>query len=360
MIPNHNLIRSILIIKPDALGDFIIFTGALREIRNFYRSAFIVLVCNKLAEPFCYTNPHIDHYITGFERNSDSIQKMDRILKLLKRSPNFPFDLTVVLRWDIDSYFAGYLASRVQSRVRVGFSERCTQDKQYYNHGYDSFYTHVLIDNNVEHESEKWPKLLTSIGVIVKSRAAELFFSKTDRNIFDRLSISSTAGYFVAAVGASITRQQLKPESWKKIIDISYKIHPDRKLILIGGPTDADLVPDHSDYPNVVDLVGLLNVRESAYLISRSVLLFCCDSSMKHIASVFNTPVVEFAAHSDQLPASSAHSKERFGARSDYYIRMQPMRFSGNCDAPSCSADESHCINSFDLESLDSALKHFS
>ena len=110
MIMNPKIIKTILIVKPDALGDYILFTGALREIRNYFRTAIIALVCNKLAEPFCFTNPHIDHHIAGFERNLDSTLRMERVLGLLKQSPGYPYDLTMVFRWDTDSYFGGSLS----------------------------------------------------------------------------------------------------------------------------------------------------------------------------------------------------------------------------------------------------------
>ena len=90
------------------------------------------------------------------------------------------------------------------------------------------------------------------------------------------------------------------------------RIHP---LVIIGEQSDRGYYRDILNLPGTTDLVGKTTIAEAFYLIQTyAKLALCVDSSILHIASYLNKPLVALFGPTD--PA-------RYGPWSDHYLVLR-------------------------------------
>ena len=84
------------------------------------------------------------------------------------------------------------------------------------------------------------------------------------------------------------TLKDWEPDKYNLVID---KLHENGcEAVIIGGKDDV--AKSKRDFPNAVDLVGKINLRESSEVIAQADLHLCGCTSMLHVASSVNTPSV--------------------------------------------------------------------
>src|SRR5205823_2207354 len=64
-------------------------------------------------------------------------------------------DVAVVPRYEVDRYYASYLAYFSGARVRLGYSTSCTELKRRFTPGYDQLFTKVFTSTAKMHEAER-------------------------------------------------------------------------------------------------------------------------------------------------------------------------------------------------------------
>jgi ADP-heptose:LPS heptosyltransferase len=151
-------VRNVLIVRLDEIGDFVMFTSALRGLRELFPGAHITLVVNLLVLNLIEPCPYADVKL-GFDIG---VRRALRPLVLAGRAMRFarslarrtPFDLTILPRWGTDAYFATFLAFFSGARWRVGFSENSEPSKRIVNRGFDRLLTHTINDVAVRHQAD--------------------------------------------------------------------------------------------------------------------------------------------------------------------------------------------------------------
>ena len=108
LLPNSLLptsLPSILVIRPDHLGDLLFTTPALRLLRQNYPGARITALVGPWGAPILANNPHVDEIITlpfpGFTRQAKpSPWQPYTLLRHWARRLRGQYDLAFVLRFD--------------------------------------------------------------------------------------------------------------------------------------------------------------------------------------------------------------------------------------------------------------------
>ena len=117
-------VKNILVMRLDAIGDFVLSSGFIRELRLNYPFARITLVVSKLVYPLAELCPYVNK-VLAFDNKFNS----GDITEMLDRLSNFAeenlwkehYDLAFSIQWgseNLPPLFMGYLSG---ARERIGY-----------------------------------------------------------------------------------------------------------------------------------------------------------------------------------------------------------------------------------------------
>lgn len=361
MVINKSKIRKILVIRLDAIGDVILTTPFIRELRRNFSGAFISLVVDQKAYNLVEVCPYVNEVLAF--RNLRMDDKMKTIKAYLLpiwfafeyfRGKNF--DLALLPRWDTDWYGAAYLAFLSGARIRVGYSENINANKAIWNRGFDSFLTNVIDIRDLKHEVERNLNVLHFLGLEVLDDRLELWTSKDDELFADfTLKIAGVSDndiLIAIAPGASWLRKRWPIERFLAVCKWISKRY-DAKFLVLGGKGEEELGSflEKMLEDRVINLVSKTTLRQAVALLKRSKLFIGNDSSPMHMASACGIPLVALFCHPKNGDPASHHSPIRFGPWKTKSIVLQPERAVSPCSSE-CKADQPHCILGIEVDQV--------
>ena len=267
--------KRILIIQTAFLGDVILATPVLAELKRLFPDAQIDVLVKKGNEELLQNNPHLNTIYT-FEKNKGKFYEIIRLIKLFRK---VQYDLSINLHRFGSS---GLLTILSGAREKIGFS------KNPFSFGYTKKIDHKIGDGT--HEVERNLALIKDFGGI-SIRRPELF---PGQNHFDKIERYCYEKFYCMAPASVWFTKQLPIEKWIELISLKAN---EGIIYLIGAPKDrmlCDSIIKQVKEKNVINLCGELNLLESAALISKSERSFVNDSGPLHIASAMNAPVTSF------------------------------------------------------------------
>lgn len=223
----------ILIDRRAALGDLVMITPVVREMRVRYPEAWIQVVTE---EPgILKNNPHVNLVVTPAE-----MQKSD------------PWDVYVNLN---DAY-----------------------EKQVTSHYVDS-YLHRAFGQTVAQVD----------------RSPEMFPTQEEKENVDEAVSEINSDYIVVHMRRwAWENKNIDIEIWSALFTRLHDKYPNVKIVTVGAKYDYTVPNDPSRY---INLVGQLTVGEIQHLISRAKAFIGPDSGPFHIASTTKTPIVALISH---------------------------------------------------------------
>ncbi|NQT90210.1 MAG: class I SAM-dependent methyltransferase, partial [Candidatus Omnitrophica bacterium] len=136
--------RQILVVRPDKIGDMVLTTPFLRELRKNNPSARITLVVSPNIYNLVELCPYVDQISTFdfrkgvFPRIGAVIRRMRIMVFAFSSFLKKRFDLAILPRWFADDYDASFMIYFSGARSRVGYTENTTPSKSRRNEGYDA------------------------------------------------------------------------------------------------------------------------------------------------------------------------------------------------------------------------------
>ncbi len=159
--------RNILVVKLDYIGDWVLCTPFLEQLRRRAPRAAITAVVLDQVYPLAAACPYLDR-VVALRRTDGNIRfaaaDTMTVSAFLADYCTGRFDLALVPRWDADFSEAAQIAAASGAPQVVGFSERCTARKRSLCAGFDRFYTHVVDRREPAHETEQNIHLLEALG----------------------------------------------------------------------------------------------------------------------------------------------------------------------------------------------------
>jgi ADP-heptose:LPS heptosyltransferase len=358
-------VKSALVVRTDEIGDVVLTTPFLRELRRNLPDAWITLIVKPAVLALMQTCPYVDEVLAF------NVKLGKRSMPLLKYLvvPKFAyrylwrrrFDIALSPRWDTDSFHATWLMYFSGAPWRVGFSERTDPDKSYYNHNYDRLRTHSLDDATVKHEVERDLDLLRFVGARVEEDRLEVWLQQGDlahaRRVLDEHGVLASDLRIALAPGALRARKVWPKENYAELARWLGKAFGAR-VLLIGGADEADLGEVlHAELGDgVINQIGKTSLRQAAALLQQCDLYVGNDTGPMHIAAALGLPVVEISCHPPQGLPGHAHSALRFGPWKVPFAVVQPQRALHPCRL-SCEADQAHCIATIAVASVTQAIE---
>jgi heptosyltransferase-2 len=354
--PEYNVplvqIRSVLLVRLDEIGDVVLTTPLLRELRRNMPCAWITLIVKPAAYNFVELCPHVNEVLTFNWQGHGLLEPFQRHWRALTVARRFlrkrHFELAILPRWDIDWYHGTFLAYFSGAMRRIGYSEKVATAKQKFNHGFDSLLTEVFPNNTLINEVQHNLDVVRVLGGEVREDHLDLWLSADDERFADNfLQLHETRSddlLIALGPGAGSPKRRWPLESYSQIGNWLQN-NCQTKIIIIGGPEDGYIGRELQSRlgPTAIDATGKATLRQSAALLKRCALYIGNDAGPMHIAAAARTPVVELSCHPKAGSDGSANSPRRFGPWGTKSVIVQPDDLRAPC-VDECGATAPHCI----------------
>lgn len=273
--------KRILIIQTAFIGDVILSTPLVRNLRKIFPDSFLSFLLIPETKNVLENNPHLDEILVYDKRRKKGI---GGLLQMLSRIRKRQFDLAVIPHRSMRSALLAYLSAIPE---RIGFDKSA-----------GSFlFTRKVGYPTETHEVDRNLSLLSSLSAELTDASPELFpspedFSCVRRRLLDS-GIREQDRIVGIAPGSVWATKRWLPE---RFAEVSQLLVDDEgaKIVFIGSEDDLDICGRVADRMNGNPLVlaGRTSILQSAAMISLCKAVVSNDSASVHIASAMKTPVV--------------------------------------------------------------------
>ena len=266
------IISKILIIRPDAIGDFVNITPVLCAIKNNDPNIKISLLASEANAPIAKIHPLIDEVII------DKIKSVS-LIKYAAEIREKHFDAVLIYYNELPYALLAFLAG---IPIRVGDKDKILLSI-FYNYG-----THINNADQTKHVMEYNLQYLEAIGFDVKGCKLNLPPSPVDFPISGNPLIGILLGY----VGGTAARRTLSKELYAEAIRKILKNIPQATIVLLGTSEMAEDAKYIETNSKIVNLVGKTSLYELMSVISKLSVYIGVDTGPTHIAAAYGIPMV--------------------------------------------------------------------
>lgn len=264
--------KRFLIIQTAFLGDVILATPVVSELKRIYPECIIDFIVRKGNESLLENNPKINSVFIWNKKEG----KYKALFGIIKQIRKQRYTEVINLHRFASS---GLITLFAKADKKIGFN------KNPLSFLYTLKYNHKI--GNGQHEVERNLTLIELHGVKTKVRP-ELFPSQKH---FEKIEQFTKIPFICFSPASVWFTKQLPIEKWIAL----GKNYTSKTIYLLGGPADASLCKSIQEkLPNAITLAGKLSLLESAALISKSERSYVNDSGPLHISSAMNTPTTAF------------------------------------------------------------------
>jgi ADP-heptose:LPS heptosyltransferase len=344
---NLREIQSILVVKLDHLGDFVLASSFLRELRRNVPKARIDLLVTKEVYGLAELCPYVDSVLMAELLNGNLMvtgEPDDDVRACLLRFEQTGYDLAVVPRWDYDYWRASVIARVSRARYVVGFKTPAAHSDKYQT---DELYTHLLDRPFAAHEVEHNLAMIQFLGGSIETSGLELWTSPDDTATAERLlsELPGEGALVAVCPGASLARKMVPPAKLARILKRTREMIGPVRYVVLGSAQDSvagRLL--EAQLKNCYDLCGRTTIRETVALIAKCRLLVGMDSAPGHIAAAAGIPSVIFSCFErdgNPMEDCSPVRWRPFGTAES--VVLQPPKALWPCKHR-CDQDYAHCI----------------
>jgi len=280
----------ILIIKFRNIGDVLLSTPLISNLKNIYPDSIIDFALNKGCEDMIIDNPNINNIII-YDR--PRIKKLG-IFAQLKEEIRFTlnvrnnhYDMVINLT---EGDRGAQLALLSGSKVKLGFPLRKGLLSKI------KIFDKLGDDKKWQHTVEKDLQFVNLLGKKVDNKEVKIYWSNKVEREIDKILLDNNIDQFVHI--HPVSRWMFKCwEDERMAMMIDY-LQQDKglKVVITGAPVEKEL--DRIDKilsickTRPINLSGKLMLKHLACLSSRAKLFFGVDTAPMHMAAAVNTPVV--------------------------------------------------------------------
>lgn len=274
--------RRVLVVRLDNIGDFVLWTGAARALREWLGpDAHVTLAANATWAELARTAGVADE-VWPVERGaleSDGAYRAE----LRRRVAGGDFDLAINPRYTREMLLGDSLMRWSRARERIGMTGEGTLLPARERFWADRWYTRQLPSTVTwEHETVRGAEFLRAIGVPLKGVPAP-WLKALALTEDDRAALPDD--YFVVFPGASMPEPRWSPAGFAELAR-----HVQRRTgwrpLLLGDKADAPWTGAvAAEVPGAINLTGQTSVTRFASLIQGARLVVTNDTSAVHLAA---------------------------------------------------------------------------
>lgn len=316
--------QKIVVRMPNWIGDLVMATPILTDLRQAFPQAHITAMCRTPLSELLREDPDINELFSfskvgGFGRRSE---KRDIIEKLRRGK----YDLGILLTHWFSSawwFWQGSVARRL---------------------GYDCNGRRFLLTDRVplpenihnQHLVITYKMLLQPLGISVSKTQPRLYLTQKEidgaTTLLKQLGVSKN--HLVVGINPGATYGSAKCWFPQRFREVTEKLLQDESLCIVyfGDQTTTPLVKEicRELPPRVINLAGLTSLRELASLIKLCDVLLTNDSGPMHIAAALQTPLVALFGSTNEVvtgPYQTGKVIHKHVECSPCYQRVCPIDF---------------------------------
>jgi ADP-heptose:LPS heptosyltransferase len=328
-------IKNILVIRTAYIGDVVMTLPILKPLRDRFPASKISFLTSTRAKEVLINNPYLNDiiiYDPFWFYPSGKRDYFKFIAELKKKS----FDLIVEARGDIRDLLLLVYPMKAKFKVSFGFG------------GGAFVLTDVVSYETGKHKLEYHLDIARYLGCDIGGIEWGIYLSDAEKEKVRRiLDEHDLRGSFITAhPGARHPlRRWLVPRYallYDTLID-KYNI----PIVILGSPDEMGLVEDIINMMEhkPISFVGKLSLRETAHVLSGSILFICNNSAPMHIAASMKTPTVVIHG------PSKKYWDAPYGNINRIVEKDFPCRYS--CDENSCHYERYHaCMEDIQVEDV--------
>jgi len=281
---------NVLIVRPDSIGDFIIFSAILPRFRTLHPQAKISIVLQDTVAQLAKECPYVDEIITFKESRIREAQYRTEILKQLQ---DRCFDI---------AYYPVYSRSEIgdlltlcsSAKKKVTFNGDCLNILPDIKSRNDKYYD-LLIPGaaGVMIETHRNMEFMKALGINVPDYEGTcIWANEEDENHINHLLKSLKINNPVAI--SPFAKFEIKDwpiNKWSQLLSH----YPDEQIVICGGPENferAQKLIELSSHRNIYNLCGKTTLTQTAVLLSRCKFFIGVDTGPAHMAVAVNIPNV--------------------------------------------------------------------
>lgn len=318
----------LVIRMPNWLGDLVMATPILRDVRQKYPKAHITAMCQSNVAPLLHANPHLDG-VLAFSHADKS-----QAIKALRKGR---FDLGILLT---NSLSSAWLFWRGGVKKRIGFISDGRR---------------LLLNNPVPMPKERGQEHLVTtykrlLSPPLSDSSPELFVTPEEKEaVLKKFCLSENSKIIGVNPGAAYGPAKCwLPDRFRAVTE---KLLEDEQntLLYVGDPASSGLIQEICrDLPSrVIDLSGKTTLRKLIALIERCDVFLTNDSGPMHIAAALKTPLVALFGSTNDV----ATGPYKHGTVIHKHVHCSP------CYLRTCPTDFI-CMKSIEVEEVHQAVKH--
>jgi ADP-heptose:LPS heptosyltransferase len=281
-----NKSQKILILKYDRIGDMIVSTPIFRELKKRFPNVQISVLASKANKDVLKYNPYVSHIYTNYKNSI--FRDLPILLKLRKNN----FDVCIELEHSVIPH-AIFRLKVIKPKKIISIYK----DGRYGVKGSElKLYDYFTKKDKKNHFGKIWLDTLIFFGIHAEVNRYDFFIGDIERskatNFINLLGQSKKIGINIEG---SFKEKSIKKNELEQICKELFKHHNDIKIILLYRPemrlfVNKTLTEINLDY--VISSYQTNSIVDLAALVEQLDLVISPDTSIVHIASSFDKPII--------------------------------------------------------------------
>lgn len=320
----NKLPEKIIVRMPNWIGDLVMATPVLSDLRKAYPQAHITAMCCNPVCDLLREDQAIDELFCFSKTNR--FGRRDEKRNIVEKLRRGKYDLGILLTSSFSSAWWFWLGG-VKKRL-----------------GYQGNGRGILLTDKIpfpkdvhqQHLVETYKMLLAPLGIPLSDRKPRIFLSEKElvnaKTLLHQMGISSEQILIGINPGAAYGSAKCwLPERFREVTERLLKL-PSVRIIYFGDQASMPLVKEICrEFPApVINLAGLTSLRELAALIKLCQVILTNDSGPMHIAAAANTPLVALFGSTNEVatgPYRTGTVIHKHVSCSPCYKRVCPLDF---------------------------------
>lgn len=287
--------QNIIVRMPNWIGDLVMATPVLSDLRKAFPKASITAMCRKPLCELLQKDASIDE-LYCFSRPQNEFLRRDELRDIIAKIAAGKYDTGILLTNSFSSAWWFWLG-KVERRI-----------------GYAAHFRSWLLTDRLafprkkdgEHLTLAYKRLLAPLGIPVSETPPRLYVS--EREVEESKQLLYQRGYAKGGTliginpGAAYgTAKCWPPERFRELAERMLK-ETDAWIVFFGDAATCSLVKEICQgLPSrVMNLAGVTSLRELACIVKDCSVLVTNDSGPMHIGAAFGTPLVALFGSTDE------------------------------------------------------------
>lgn len=361
---------NILILTETGVGDFVLSSGLIREVRRLYPDARITLLVRAASAILAETCPYVNEIVVDpqsfWPTNLFEFYKIN--LQTARTLLEQRFDICFACVLHPKSFFLMYMSG---AKTRVTAIQQETYDEFNNSRNFTEFSmrlaTHIFPYSNYgTHTADRFFSLLENmLHLPITNRKTEVWYTPADVSFVKTLLKGVSTPIYALCMGGDIPKNHYPPEKYAKFLEMILRKEPTATFVILGGGQDdlksAEILKNAKPQiyeKNIIDLTNKLNYRQSSAILSFCDIYIGNDTGTMHAAVATGCSALILMCFGADLPTLHQNNPRRWYPYGVPNVVVQPKHALPECkkvnfyDPRGCAAPFPHCITQIEPETL--------